>query len=512
MNSQIMKRISAIFIVLLLTVPFVFAQGASEAKTEEQRVVWRFANTGGPQAATEPSSDPEVYQMMQDWILEETGILVKTIVPPKDQITEKLNLLLASKSDLDIFDANVKVYQPKGALYPLNDLLDEYGQNILKQWPDQWESSWRAMSTADGTIWGIPSLPALFPYSVFIRSDWLKDLGLDEPTNLNEFEAVLKAFKEQDPAGNGETIPLTTMSLAYLGNSFAAGFMDIAYGNWIDENGQVMPVEVHPQFKDYIAKMADWYAKGYLYEESIGLSRDRHGELVQQNKVGASAVWYTRLTQNMTNLKLNIPEAEFTPLVNMTGPEGKIYTNRDVFTSAVCIAKNSQNPEDAMRFINWSQQDFNTYYSVNNGFEGTHWEYVKDSEPFIIQKLEADKKYIGEFQPHLSFAFTVKASSITEDPSALLATEFLQKYIPQLDLGKKAGDFGVAPLYSSESIQAAVPNEGDINRLREEEVTKFIMGIRPLSEYGDFIDDMYDAGLQKWIDAYTAEYNRVTGK
>jgi hypothetical protein len=212
----------------------------------------------------------------------------------------------------------------------------------------------------------------------------------------------------------------------------------------------------------------------------------------------------------MTNLKTNVPLAEFEPLVNMKGPRGKIYTARDVFTSAVCVAKNSQNPEDAVRFIDWSQQDFETYVTVNTGFEGIHWEYVKDTEPWIIRRLENDQPYIGEFQPHLSFAFTVRHSSVTDSPSGDMAIEFLQKYIPQLDLSKKAGDFSIAPLYDQEVLQAEIPNEGDIDRMREEEIAKFIMGIRPLSEYDDFIEEMYDAGLQKWIDGYTKEYNRLT--
>jgi hypothetical protein len=35
---------------------------------------------------------------------------------------------------------------------------------------------------------------------------------------------------------------------------------------------------------------------------------------------------------------------------------------------------------------------------------------------------------------------------------------------------------------------------------------KFITGVRPLSEWGDFIDTLYQAGLNDWMDAHTEQY------
>ena len=39
---------------------------------------------------------------------------------------------------------------------------------------------------------------------MIIRQDWLDNLGLKAPTNMDEFEAVIKAFTEDDPDGNGQ--------------------------------------------------------------------------------------------------------------------------------------------------------------------------------------------------------------------------------------------------------------------------------------------------------------------
>lgn len=40
----------------------------------------------------------------------------------------------------------------------------------------------------------------------------------------------------------------------------------------------------------------------------------------------------------------------------------------------------------------------------------------------------------------------------------------------------------------------------------EEETINFIMGTRPIEEYDQFVQELYDAGMQDWIDAYTEMY------
>lgn len=69
-------------------------------------------------------------------------------------------------------------------------------------------------STTDGKILGTPEiqrqLAARTSNHMFINKTWLDKLGLKVPTTWDELEADLKAFKTQDPNGNGKAdeIPL----------------------------------------------------------------------------------------------------------------------------------------------------------------------------------------------------------------------------------------------------------------------------------------------------------------
>jgi len=51
----------------------------------------------------------------------------------------------------------------------------------------------------------IPYLPdGKYGRAYWIRTDWLEALDLEVPQTVDEYEAVLRAFKTQDPNGNGE--------------------------------------------------------------------------------------------------------------------------------------------------------------------------------------------------------------------------------------------------------------------------------------------------------------------
>ena len=85
-------------------------------------------------------SNPEVLQQVENHVAKLSGIRPKVIVPNMQDTTQQLNLLLASDSPPDVFQANWDVYE--STLMPLDDLLQKYGEGIIASVP---ESSWQYM-------------------------------------------------------------------------------------------------------------------------------------------------------------------------------------------------------------------------------------------------------------------------------------------------------------------------------------------------------------------------------
>ena len=123
--------------------------------------------------------------------------------------TEALNLMLASGTIPDIVGSSrikdfVNQYGPEGAFLPLNDLIDEHAPNLKKFFAEKPEIA-AAISAADGNMYYIPYLPdGKYGRAYWIRTDWLNKLGLEMPETVEDYEKVLRAFKTQDPNGNGE--------------------------------------------------------------------------------------------------------------------------------------------------------------------------------------------------------------------------------------------------------------------------------------------------------------------
>ena len=59
-----------------------------------------------------------------------------------------------------------------------------------------------------GAMYSVPTLETslidIMDYQMWINVEWLDKLGLEKPTNTDELYNVLKAFKTQDPNGNGQ--------------------------------------------------------------------------------------------------------------------------------------------------------------------------------------------------------------------------------------------------------------------------------------------------------------------
>ncbi|NLG24321.1 MAG: hypothetical protein GX558_03130, partial [Clostridiales bacterium] len=62
-------------------------------------------------------------------------------------------------------------------------------------------------------------------------------------------------------------------------------------------------------------------------------------------------------------------------------------------------------------------------------------------------------------------------------------------------------------VYDATQLSDAVMTKGDIDRMLEEEVIKFISGVRKMDEWDSFINDLYAIGLDDLIDARTEQYN-----
>ncbi|GAA3407870.1 ABC transporter substrate-binding protein [Paenibacillus hodogayensis] len=468
--------------------------------------VYFYSNNGTLMGTSPQGSDPQKLKKMQELVRQKVGIDPIAIIPPKGADKDKLNLLLSSSESIDTFLGSWDEYAPKNMIVPLNELLDKYGQNLKKVFTPE---EWRSVTDKDGKIWGIPGSRAYVAYPIYVRGDWLKKLGLQMPKNLDELEAVLKAFKERDPDGNGkaDTIPLAT-DLSGLRYAILGGFIDneSGYSNYLDPaDKKLKPIELHPGYKDFLAKMADWYKNGYIDKEAF--TKDDAPELLKTNRVGVTAKWYSRVTLNQPKLTPSFPEMDHQIAKGITGPKGKLQTSTAFSSYAILISRKAANPEAVIKFYDWNYADISNWMTAIRGVEGEDWKWT-DRSKLVYELTKSDQPYGSEFA--MANLVDLNNNVSTFSPETAMMTDYFNTEMFKFENAKRPLDSGF--IYDRKELAEKVPNAGDITRLINEETVKFIMGARPLAEYDKFVDELQKAGLGKWIDEMTRQYNGFVAK
>nr|WP_256719746.1 extracellular solute-binding protein [Paenibacillus glucanolyticus] len=98
---------------------------------------------------------------------------------------------------LNISPAQQMIYSTQGAFLPLNELIEKQGTNTKKMFQDNPEIQ-STITAVDGNIYHCSMSKKMWIYE-----PWLKKLNLDMPETTDELYEVLKAFKKNDPNGNG---------------------------------------------------------------------------------------------------------------------------------------------------------------------------------------------------------------------------------------------------------------------------------------------------------------------
>ncbi len=201
---------------------------------------------------------------------------------------DKKSVVLANNDLPDAFLGalnSTDVNRNKELFIPLEDLIAENMPNLSKIFEENPE--FKAFATAaDGHIWGLPQKKANRPkirYQMFINQVWLDNLGLEMPDTWEEFQNVLKAFKEQDANGNGDPndeIPFGAGHGSAI-NAFILPFQHSgdaghdAFGTGSDtkfyfmtlEDGQPAFLPTLEGYKEGIRWMSECYQEGLIDQE-----------------------------------------------------------------------------------------------------------------------------------------------------------------------------------------------------------------------------------------------------
>jgi putative aldouronate transport system substrate-binding protein len=200
----------------------------------------------------------------------QTGITIKFTHPTSNNIDEGFNVMTASGEYPDIIEYTWTKYPggtsaavKDGLIIKLNDIFKSDAPN-MKKILDEHKDIDKMIKTSDGDYYCFPFLrglttpnKTLFSGGIVIRKDLLDKTGLAMPETIDDWDKVLRTFKQ-----SGVEVPFTTRK-EWMKDVWSPGF-----DNWgdfyVDDDGKVKNGLIEDSRKAFLTKMNQWYADGLI--------------------------------------------------------------------------------------------------------------------------------------------------------------------------------------------------------------------------------------------------------
>lgn len=463
-------------------------------------------------------NDNEFYQEME----RRTGVHLEFEMVSSADYQTNFNLMIASGNLADMIYVGASYYAEgvdaaidDGYFLDLTDLVDEYMPNYEKVRTS--DVQYELLSTTDsgrlGAVYELRQSKQGPWLGLWIRQDWLDDLGLDTPVTFDDYHEVLTAFKNE----KGATAPLI---LNFSGSDGEFGTMSgglNVLNSWqLDETGKVNFGPYMDAWKEYVTIMHQWYTEG-LIDPDFMATDERTADMAKV-VTGASGLFAALYTMpsvyEAASEDPNMNLAPVNPPVMNEGDEGHIRL-RDSYTSGnTAISADSENWEVALRWLDYLYTDEGALLA-NYGVEGDTFEFNEDGEPEFTDKILANENGWTMTQTVASYLCPSAGIANWSDWTRELAG-VPEKDQACYDVWSEFSDDWRLPssvtLTQEESTERAALY-ADISTIVKEQTAQFISGALDIeSNWDAYISALEASGMERAIEITQAAYDRYLAR
>ena len=321
----------------------------------------------------------------------DTNVRIVWDMTPQASWKEKKNLMIASgelpdgiMGPLSITADEAQLLGGQGILIPLENLIAEYAPNI--QHILDTDPTYRAQVTSpDGHIYALTAMQDMGFDSLsvsIINKTWLDELGLPVPSTTDEFYEALKAFKENDMAGNGRTIPFSFLyqESADLNREVKREFewIFLAFGVpetpthiIIEDDGELIFTASQEGYKEAIKYLHKLYSEGLIDPEIFSQDRTLLTNKIRQMNVGCYTDY--RLESSMASEEIQDNFVIMPPLKGPDGDQRWLRAKAGMSDGAFALTSACKHPEIAIRWLDNINTPENSIQMLYGMFKEEGW-------------------------------------------------------------------------------------------------------------------------------------------
>jgi putative aldouronate transport system substrate-binding protein len=377
----------------------------------------------------------------------------------------------------------------------------------------------KMIKTDNGTYYAFPFIRgdrSLLKSSGFmVRKDWLDDLNMKPPVTVDDWHAMLTAFKTK----KGASVPLALATYFLTGTDFS--LMDtygIARGFFLDDSGKVRYGLIEPGYRSFLTVMNQWYKEGLLDPDFAST-----GDAQMAAKITSGAAGATMATAG-GGMGSYIPSGRATDphysLIGVPSPvlragEKPSITAFNWYYPGINSAAISTKCGDiaaAVKLLDfgYSQEGSRLY---NFGIEGESFTMVNGKPAYTDLIMKNPNGW--EFN-NIQAAYCQAGSGgpFVQDPGVLVfvypeQAEAVNVWAPtDVMFTRKIPPVSPTPDESAEFARIM----GEINTYTQEMMVKFILGTENLAGFDAYVNSVRRMGIDRAIEIQNTAVGRYKAR
>jgi len=393
-----------------------------------------------------------------------------------------------------------------GVFMPLDDLLKEHGQDLLKVIP---EAAWN-QQTHDGKIMAIPEwLGNPARRATWIRMDLLEKTGLEIPKTVDEYLNVMRAFKKL-----GVKQPFAARENLKYADMFFGAYDVFPYLSMFEQQGD----QIVPKFFDSenmqlaIQTYKTMYDEKLISQEFATVNPTSFKNAILAGDVGIWNMNANELLQWEAQLKVNVPEANVAIIPSPIGPDGKggHYLYGPVTRAYFINSKVEQEKAvEIIKFFNWMVSDeakkFFTF-----GVEG---ETFTESGGSITYVQPTEIQAIDEERYRTAFLWLVQDTTYNEGILSLTdeGKELIEIYNTTLASEGRDGITFEPRLDALQENPDISPISDQPAPIIRDHIIRMIYGNEPISNWPQVIEEWKSKGGEAVVKEATEKFKAGQG-
>lgn len=303
---------------------------------------------------------------------------------------EALNILVKDRNLPDIFLVSdretLEELVENDLIEDLTDVYKSCASDRIREMYEGYGDELLESGTFDGKLLALPETAIDHgPQLLWLRRDWIEQLGLTEPKTLEDAFFVIQAFQENRMGAERDEEPVGLVCDPGLVGTVSTSYsMDAIFENfgaypeqWIrNPEGEIVYGSLTEETKNALSCLHDLYSRGILDPDFALRAQNNIRDLVVEGKCGAFfGLWWTPNNPLMDEYRQN-KDADWQPYYLTSGARRQVEvysTFRD--NKYVVVRKGYEHPEIVMKVLSvlfdYSRyeaddtEEMNAYFALN---------------------------------------------------------------------------------------------------------------------------------------------------